>query len=608
MTQFCGTGGYTGPGPGDPSNPVGISAAGAFGGIDVFWNLPGINPHAVAYYKLYRGLSPDFDNATVRAHVNGDNYYDRIPGSTGIFYYYWVTVVSANTGVESIDSPVGPASATSRPVIQDVMVGLTQQIDEGFLAQSLKQEIGKIDFNRQEYLAGLAQLAETDDALGVAFSQVLAVSEAAAAAISEEAIARTSALNAMASSQNTLQAQVNDFYAAVNVQMGAVTKVDSQGNLISSGAIFAPTVDVNGVIGGFGIYNDGSIVEMGFDVDRFWVGRTSTVPGGHHGVKPFIIEGGETFINEAVINKLTFNKLRSEDGSLAFTPATYNSAGNLVTPGKLKVEYIDAANLTVNAVQVSGLGSLATQNNVNANQVANVAPSINLVNGNIMAGKTSATSTNAGYFMGFTGSTPYFHVGNASRSMVWDGSNLGINGDIIASGNIVAGGITRAATTASSSDSYEISATVSGLENANLQSVYFVSTYFSGYYNRQSTDTLINMKNLRIAIERRFLINGSWSAWSELLPTIQVTRWGSTSGGTTNYTIGSSGITTNFYGRLFSASGTTQMQVRMIYKGYPGTATGWTNLGFSEDAIAGSNPPDSGYGPVRAIFGGVFLR
>jgi hypothetical protein len=95
-------------------------------------------------------------------------------------------------------------------------------------------------------------------------------------------------------------------------------------------------VNVNGLIGGFGVYNDGSEVLAGFDVDTFFVGRTQA-----NKVKPFVIKDGETFIDEAVIQSLTFNKLRADDGSFIFDD------------GKLKASFIDADNLTVNSLKSS---------------------------------------------------------------------------------------------------------------------------------------------------------------------------------------------------------------------------------------------------------------
>jgi len=82
-------------------------------------------------------------------------------------------------------------------------------------------------------------------------------------------------------------------------------------------------------------------------VDTFFVGRTQA-----NKVKPFIIKDGETFIDEAVIQSLTFNKLSAADGSLIFTPTVYDDLGNVTEEGKLKADYINAGNLNVASAAV----------------------------------------------------------------------------------------------------------------------------------------------------------------------------------------------------------------------------------------------------------------
>jgi hypothetical protein len=95
-------------------------------------------------------------------------------------------------------------------------------------------------------------------------------------------------------------------------------------------ALYTVKLSVDGLVGGYGLYNDGVTVEAGFDVDHFWVGRTQA-----NKKKPFIIVGGETFIDQAVINKITFDKLIAADGSF------------IVANGKVKADYLDIKGLSV---------------------------------------------------------------------------------------------------------------------------------------------------------------------------------------------------------------------------------------------------------------------
>jgi hypothetical protein len=113
-----------------------------------------------------------------------------------------------------------------------------------------------------------------------------------------------------------------------------------------------PNDFTQGIIkGGLGIGADAStgLVDAGFDVDTFWVGRLGQK------TFPFIIDSdtGETFIDEAVIQSLTFNKMRSEDGTLAFTPTVYDGLGNVTEAGKLKASFIEADNIVTRQMQSS---------------------------------------------------------------------------------------------------------------------------------------------------------------------------------------------------------------------------------------------------------------
>lgn len=101
------------------------------------------------------------------------------------------------------------------------------------------------------------------------------------------------------------------------------------------GALYTAKVTVNGLIGGFGVYNNGTEVQAGFDVDTFWVGRTNADKK-----KPFIVQNNEVFIDQAVINELTFTKLRDESGSV------------MVENGKLKAQYITADFISAGGVEI----------------------------------------------------------------------------------------------------------------------------------------------------------------------------------------------------------------------------------------------------------------
>lgn len=357
MAAVCGTGGWTGPQPGDPStSDVRITATPAFGGIDINWTYPQLNPNAVSYTEIWRSLLPDVNSAIRIAHANGSFYYDRVENQT--LYYYWIVVVSIY-GTRS--EMIGPAWAMSKPLIEEMIELLTGKIDAGVLSQSLKSEIDQITLNKLGITQEMLDRDLNDDALGVRITELGAISGETRALVQEEVLARTTQGEAFVSVVNTMYTELNGNIAAVQQtitvlqnDMGSLAEQINQaevnfgtqiaqvqttmeasfelvnGEITAIGALWTAQVNVNGLIGGFGIYNDGTTVEAGFDVDRFWIGRT-----GANKRKPFIIEGGVVYIDEAAINKLTFSKLRDESGNF------------VVANGKVKAAYIEVDTLVM---------------------------------------------------------------------------------------------------------------------------------------------------------------------------------------------------------------------------------------------------------------------
>jgi uncharacterized protein YoxC len=368
-TFSCGTGGWVGPLPGDPStSDIYITATPAFGGIDINITWPQINPEAVAYVSLYRSLLPDPESAALLDQFTGTFFHDRIEDPTKPTFYYWVRIMSV---YGTYSEMIGPAWAQPKPRIEQMIEELTGQIDSGMLAQTLKQDIDQITLNKLGIDQELIDRAANDDALGVRITTVGAHSGETRALLQEEVLARTSQGEAFVSTVNTLYSELNGNIAAVQTtttaaltEMGGridglasqITQVETEvnGNIAQSmqqmrteiavvdgkvtniGALWTAQVSVNGLIGGFGVYNDGRTVEAGFDVDRFWIGRT-----GATNRKPFIVEGSTVYIDDAAINKLTFSKLRDEAGTF------------IVQNGKIQAKYLEVEQLIANEAQSS---------------------------------------------------------------------------------------------------------------------------------------------------------------------------------------------------------------------------------------------------------------
>ena len=375
--NVCGTGIFPGPKPGDPDNNIALTANVVYGGIDVKWTYPTSNAHAVAHTLLYRGVTNNRDAAIQIAVVAGSLFYDKI-AEVGT-YFYWIQIVSVNGTVGDF---IGPASATTRDRSQDTVEDITGQIDRGVLGTALRQDIARIALNYDELtdeirnrIAGDAALSgafadleaglveavslvhteittrqdgdnalaqqmtiiaaanaanasaiidestarvRSDEALSQRYQAVLAATEKNAAAIVDERTARTTADSSLAQQISTTQSTLGNQIASV--QVGAQTQIDAtNGRVNQIGALWTARVSVNGLVGGFGVYNNGEFVEAGFDVDRFWIGRTQA-----NKRKPFIIENGTTYIDSAVIREASIGTLKIA-GNAVTVPASGTS-------------------------------------------------------------------------------------------------------------------------------------------------------------------------------------------------------------------------------------------------------------------------------------------
>ena len=237
----------------------------------------------------------------------------------------------------------------------------------------------------------------------------LAATVTNAAAIQTETNARISADDALATQITTAQSTLGSNLAAAQTTLQ--TNINTvNGKVTEIGALYTAKVQANGLIGGFGVYNDGTEVQAGFDVDTFWVGRT-----GEDKKKPFIIDSvtGETYINKAVIPMLTADlidtrglTIKDEDGNIilgsgtgldwsqvsgankpvdgatrnkVFTQSSApaspadgdiwvdTSSSPAVTKVRVSGAWMTAANMTTNTNQLTdgaGLGTTATWSNV----------------------------------------------------------------------------------------------------------------------------------------------------------------------------------------------------------------------------------------------------
>lgn len=346
--------------PGDPTNNSVLYVTPVYGGNRLSWSYPTTNPHAVALINIFRGVNTNFYSATPLDSVSATFYLDEIEEDEIREYFYWIQLVSVNGTIFEV---IGPEASIPLSAIGKTMEALTEKIDSGLLSTSLRAKIDRITGLAADLDAETEARTLRDTVVAEAMAAIQADTSRALNYIAEEVVSRESATEALLSTVNILASGLEDAQAAlvteqttrVNqdsalasqitqaettlagqvaaVQVTLGTEIDAiNGHVQNIGALWTARMTVNNLIGGFGIYNDGTSVEAGFDVDSFWIGRTN-----ENKVKPFIIYNGITYIDDARIRKITFNKLQDE------------SENFVVENGKLKAEYLNVKELSVGA-------------------------------------------------------------------------------------------------------------------------------------------------------------------------------------------------------------------------------------------------------------------
>lgn len=306
-----------------PPAPEGFDAQGSFYGmVNLSWNIPSRQYRNHAFTNVYRSEEDNFANAEVIGREAGGFYSDYVrddaidPDDPTKLkgYYYWISFTSE----AGIEGPPNSGTGIYAAPLADLayVIGLiTGQIDEAVLAKTLSERIDLIDGVGEGSVA--ARLTSLKDTL-----------ESADSALSRQI--------------NNAQASLEKNVAAVQQTLEAnVERIDEE--LVSIGALYTVQVQANGLVGGFGIYNDGTQVEAGFDVDRFYIGRTNKDKR-----RPFIVQNNGVWLDTAYIRNgsvqegqlgpITIGKLRLSDG----TPVT-------TVGGLIRAEAIDVDNLSVAA-------------------------------------------------------------------------------------------------------------------------------------------------------------------------------------------------------------------------------------------------------------------
>ena len=416
-TTVCGTGGWNGPLPGDPDNSSVLTATSEYGGIKLTWTLPSVNAYAVAYTTVYRSTTANLVTATPIGTINGSSYFDPEPGQNlTVTYYYWIQHTSVN-GTET--GYVGPTSAKAYSEVTKILELLQGKVETSALAESLRSRIDIIS-SLEDGITSLNTRLETENGL---------ITETLDAVKNDVSGATSYIQNQMelfADEKVALAAAVTTQVSEFSESVYAAVREETTTRAEETGALFAEKlvkIDLAGNVYGYGLSAyvdpDGtSMSEFRVAADRFSVGAPaivqSTAPSSNNyngkvwvdtsvtpnvtrwyngtlsswqttpvkGSSPFIVKtspetiDGVTipagvYIDNAFIDRIDANQIntrgltiRDSTGKVLFGAGTALDKSNITGLGSL------ATQNSVSTSQVSGLGSLATQDSVSASQVS----------------------------------------------------------------------------------------------------------------------------------------------------------------------------------------------------------------------------------------------
>ena len=194
------------------------------------------------------------------------------------------------------------------------------------------------------------------------------------AAIQEEKKTFADPTKSIAESVSTIQAQLNGQIATVRTD--ATSAINTITGRIDT--IYTVKLQAGDLIGGFGLMNDGKTIEAGFDVNRFWVG-SNTVK-----IKPFIINGSNTYIQNAMIQNAAIDTAKI--GDLAVTNA---KIGDLA---------VGTAKIADAAITNAKIANLAVKNaniedaSINNAKIANLSVSTIKIGDNAVTIPVAATA------------------------------------------------------------------------------------------------------------------------------------------------------------------------------------------------------------------------
>lgn len=204
-------------------------------------------------------------------------------------------------GFSSMSSRIEKESTDRKTAVNAVSekIDAVQVQLDGDIASAISTLTSKIDKETTDRKTAITSLSDATTTAQAALEDDLATSTSTLnSRITKEVTDLNTTIDAVSKKVDTVQTSLGEDISSVQTNMSTqIKKVDDK--VVAIGALWTAKVAVNGLVGGFGVYNDGRTVEAGFDVDTFWVGKSSTKK------KPFIVKDSNVYISNAFIENGT---------------------------------------------------------------------------------------------------------------------------------------------------------------------------------------------------------------------------------------------------------------------------------------------------------------
>ena len=151
--------------------------------------------------------------------------------------------------------------------------------------------------------------ASLEEALSTEITQLEArVGDEIASAVQVEATARATDVSSLSGQITTVQSSLEGQVSSV--QQSLTTEINSVKGTLNSE--YTLKLDNNGLVGGMGIVNDGSMVDFAIRADRFYVSNTT----GSVKSLPFVVSGNSVYIQDAVIRDAAITTAKIADAAI----------------------------------------------------------------------------------------------------------------------------------------------------------------------------------------------------------------------------------------------------------------------------------------------------